>query len=220
MMTFYLLQGSRDRLYRNAPRMVFISWDHDYGPYADCSTLLDIKKILCRFIRHGRESDIDFCYNGSCLHEETISSMCGSLRSEYAYLDALNDFLSNNNAAWFEAVRAEFQHPLAVHCTIGRNCRVPTIYIHFEKSGAPPQLDSKRMYSSAAAYLRQLGIMDLGLRAKLDFIVGISSGKCMRPSTGASPLWAPFNQTHISGRTYRGLSGTAKAVMNNRSGLL
>lgn len=237
MTTFYTQPVSRDFSYRDAPRLMVVSWDHEKERYADGHALLDIKpllklraystsstiKFVCRrlveFDAGHREcwnceqcitcdnidydSDAGSLYDYDCSHEDTLDEIFYELDREYAYLRPLNEFLANNNKAWLEAVRADFKHAIAVHCTMGQSSKVPTIYIQFGRNDAPPQLRMKRMYSSAAEYLTQMGIMDLDLRAKLDFVVGVATGKYMRPSIGASSAVATHHQTFICGRTYK-----------------
>ncbi|KAF9690608.1 hypothetical protein EKO04_011318 [Ascochyta lentis] len=166
----------------------------------------------------GDDSDYNFdlepLYSHPCSHEDTIDDAFEELENAYAYLHPLNDFLENGNEAWLQAIRDKPLHLMAVHCTMGWNRKVPTIYIRFDKNSVPLPLRPKSMYKTAAAYLSQMGIMDLRLRKGLDFMVGVSTGKYMRPLAGASPVVAMDNQTHICGRTYKAAPAAIKRVTN------
>lgn len=147
-------------------------------------------------------NELDMVYDYDCSHGDTIDEIIGELRDQYMYLEALNDFLNNSNEAWLEAVGAETQYLMAVHCTVGSYHQAPTLYIRFEKNGASPLIDTKNMYRSAAAYLTQMGIMNLELRKGLDFVVSVPSGKYTRPTMDAFLDVATYHQTHICGCTY------------------
>lgn len=159
--------------------------------------------INCPHDAPDSHSDVDSLYDYPCSHEDTQDEVRAHLEVEYAYLNALNGFLDNKNETWLAAVRDGLQHPMQVHCTMGLDCGVPTIYIRFEKNGAPPLLQRRNMWRTAASYLTEMGIMALEERRDLDFVVGISTGKYMRPTPGIYPVMPTYDQSHICGDTYK-----------------
>jgi hypothetical protein len=137
------------------------------------------------------------------VHTKTVERIYHELETAYTYLQSLNDFLSNVNELWLEAVRAESQHSMTVECTMGQHNKVSTIYIRFGKNDSPSTLRTDRMYSSSCTYLAQMGIMTLRLRRKLDFVVGVSTGKYTRPLGGGHSAVPTYDQAHICGRAYK-----------------
>ena len=243
--TFYLPPHNYNIWYRDAPRFLSITWDHNRSKYGDGFTLLDFKPLLklrastpstkiefrcrklvefdlqcvpcdacgycinCPHEDFDDNSDVDSLYDYACSPEGTLDNVYEGLSEEYAYLAAVNDFLNNGNEAWLATLQNSLQHPMKVQCTMGRNCEIPTIYIQFDKDGAPPLLRTETAYRNVAAYLTQIGIIDLKWRTELDFVVATSTGNYVRSEVDGN-LVSVYNHIHICGRTYKARTDTAK----------
>lgn len=145
-------------------------------------------------------------YDQSCEHESTTIYAFTVISEQYDYLEALNDFLNLSSEAWGAAIR-DMDDSASVQCTIGRSCIVPTIYLRFKEGKAPWALCEGNMYETGAAYLSEMGIMNLKLWRSLDFVIGIETGKYIRPVMGVPPTVQVWNQALICGHLYKARAG-------------
>lgn len=206
--------------YHNAPRLLFVNWDHD-GDYGedllfDMTALFHLRahcptftaRFICRKIAEDDYPNNEcwecghsmycLCDNG-CDHDEARTEAYCDLRLEYEYTEVLHEFLANKNEAWLETLRKDVPAGMRIQCTIDLDTLRPTIYIWFEEGQAPACFSKENMYSGSVQYLTRVGILDLDQRERLDFVIGEDTGKCTRHSRCCYHFITTFNQVHVSG---------------------
>lgn len=139
---------------------------------------------LCINCRRPGFHEMDDFSDFLCEHEETIDEVVSAIAAEYAYLDALNTFLNNNNATWLTHVQEMRMCLVTISCTMGEDCGPVTIYIRFAKSHIPKHLRTRNTHRGASAYLTEMGMVDLEGGQELDYIVGVETDKFVRSIDG------------------------------------
>jgi hypothetical protein len=134
----------------------------------------------------------------NCWHEDTMSDVMEELHAEYSYLFGFNDFLSNVNAKWLNAIQDMPLDFVELSCTMGAVCEDVTIYIRFRKPSVPEHLRTRDTRRGATAYLTEMGMADLDCYEDIDFIVGIHTDKWVR-SADDGYLYPVHEQALIHG---------------------
>jgi hypothetical protein len=170
----------------------------------------DIPDVECWECGHSVHCGCD----NDCDHEDAIEEAFFDLHMDYHYTMAINDFIANNNAAWLRAIRDDSRlRGMKVECTIDIETQQPTIHIRFQKGTAPAGFTKTSMYKGALRYMRDMGILSLDIRGKLDFVIGEHTGKYTRHFEGCSYPIPTYNQVHvvspIGAKSAPSTSGTA-----------
>jgi hypothetical protein len=113
---------------------------------------------------------------------------------EYHYTWTLDNFLANPNDSWLKAIRDDVRDAMKVECTIDVLEQRPTIHIRFRQNMAPASFNKATMFRDAGRYLREMGMLDLDIHGKLDFIIGEATGKYTRHFEGCSYPNPTYNQ--------------------------
>lgn len=225
--TFYKIPASGTTWYHDAPQNLWLAWDHTENEYADGATLIDIRSLLklrahspyskIRFIAR-RIAEFDFEHEacdecGQCMqcgigeedsddeehlawHEDWIQGALEKESEDYLYLNVINDFLEIGNSAWLGALQ-KASDSTKIDCTLNRTTWAVNIYLRFGK--APLAFRNKTLHKGAFAYLKEMGILDIELLRCLDFIVGVSTGRYMRPCLDTNHRELVYRQTLIRG---------------------
>jgi hypothetical protein len=219
--------------YQNAPRLILISWDHDEGYTEDllfdvtpllrlrasCSTF--VAKFKCRAIIDGDLPNVECwecghsihcgCGDADCDHEDAVDEAFCDLLGEYHYTWTLDNFLANPNDSWLKAIRDDVRDAMKVECTVDVLEQRPTIHIRFHQNMAPTGFSKSTMFRDAGRYLRKMGMLDLDIHGKLDFIIGEATGKYTRHFEGCNYSHPTYNQVLLVNPV-----GSAKAAAKAR----
>jgi hypothetical protein len=224
--TFY----SKAEEFRNAPKMLLISWNHDSD---EEQALFDITPLLClrafcptfeaSFVCHdlieGVLPNVDYEECGhsihceclsECDHDEAHGDGIALLRMEYRYTEALNEILAHNNENWLTMLRKDhLAKTMTIECTADVDAQHLTVCIRFRESRAPSTFTNKTMYSGAVQFLHSMGLLDLERDHMSDFVVGEATGKFIN----YDGLYMPtYNQVEISaGTVFKDEPNTGKA---------
>jgi hypothetical protein len=206
--------------FQNAPKLLAVLWDHrdgyDEDVLFDITPLLHLRahcptfvaKFCPRPLMDGDAPNVTCfdcghsvhcgCSDNDCDHENAIDEAMFDLEMDYHYTMALDDFIANNNKAWLKAIRDDFQlHSMKVECTVDIELQQLTIHIRFLKGKAPAGFTETSMYKGAMRYLEGMGILDLDVRGKLDFVIGEHTGKYTRHFSDCGYPIPTYNQVHI-----------------------
>jgi len=178
-----------------------------------CQQLVDMNfwGHKCDVCGHSLQCDCDRDCDYDCSedHKLQFEDLLTDVEGSNSYLEALNNFISNDDQIWLDCLRKHAPKGLKVECAVRVVCfpeepTRPTIYIRFEKNMAvaldPDQSDGRDMHAKASRFLDVCGICNLEEYDGLDFVVGEETGKFTRPYAGCDYLLPTYNQIHISGK--------------------
>jgi hypothetical protein len=206
--------------FANAPKMLFISWDHE-DSYEELD-LFDITPLLClrafcptfkaSFVCHRLieaclvDINCEKCGHSihcgcpsACDHGDTYDDAMTFLCISYRYTKALNEILAHGHERWLETLREScLARTMTVQCTVNVDAQHLTVYIRFRDGRAPRTFTAETMYNGAVQFLNDMGLLNLQWDHMSDFVVGEATGKYIKYGEYLVPT---YNQVEISAGT-------------------
>jgi hypothetical protein len=219
--TFYPLVAEYD----NAPKLLVISWHHDYEErdsdlddvLFDITPLLRLRAFcstsVVKFVPH-RLNECDLpnvdcghsihcgCDAEGCDHDDAMEEAFEILNGIYEHTDALDEVLANKNEAWLKALRdTSYSKSLKVQVTVTMGEADIVIYIHFRPAVESAYYMKKTLYDDAVKFLHGAGLLDLEHGDTISFFVGGETGNYARHSQHCSHGTPIYEQMEIWGKT-------------------